>query len=177
MVVIKGHDIIPVIAKDSFGRRALQYKNRIISALKKIGAIEDSIDVPLEMVAIKRVQASASWYLEGKNLYISHQATGRFVDNLYVLSKLIELEVNGVLDGSIDINEFINTFSEEDDIDKERIRARETLGVSHDTKDMAVITKQYKTLAKDFHPDMPNGDHERFKEINRAHKILKRELE
>jgi len=27
------------------------------------------------------------------------------------------------------------------------------------------------------HPDMPNGNVEKFKEINKAHKILKRELE
>jgi len=31
-------------------------------------------------------------------------------------------------------------------------------------------------LAKETHPDMPDGDTEKFKMINRAHKILKREL-
>ena len=43
--------------------------------------------------------------------------------------------------------------------------------------DMGLINKKYKVLAKEHHPDMPMGSTEKFKEINNAHKTLKRELE
>ena len=43
--------------------------------------------------------------------------------------------------------------------------------------DLDVISKKYKVLAKKLHPDMDGGDAQRFKEINVAHKVLKRELE
>ena len=46
-----------------------------------------------------------------------------------------------------------------------------------DGENLEDINKKYKVLAKDAHPDMSNGDTERFKAINHAHKILKRELE
>ncbi|MBS3114183.1 hypothetical protein J4448_03705 [Candidatus Woesearchaeota archaeon] len=32
-------------------------------------------------------------------------------------------------------------------------------------------------MAKKYHPDMPEGNVDKFKEINRAHKILRRELQ
>lgn len=34
------------------------------------------------------------------------------------------------------------------------------------------ITKAYRRLAKEVHPDKPNGDAEQFKRINRAHEVL-----
>jgi len=34
------------------------------------------------------------------------------------------------------------------------------------------IKKKYLMLSKKFHPDMPNGDIEKFQEINKAYKIL-----
>ena len=34
------------------------------------------------------------------------------------------------------------------------------------------IRKKYLKLSKEFHPDMPNGNSEKFKEINKAYKIL-----
>jgi len=40
-----------------------------------------------------------------------------------------------------------------------------------------LISKKYKDLAKKLHPDMETGDIDKFKAINRAHKMLKRELE
>ena len=57
-----------------------------------------------------------------------------------------------------------------------RKEAREILGVEENVLDMAHIDKKYKTLAKKYHPDMPDGDLEMFKKINNAHKLLKREL-
>ena len=43
--------------------------------------------------------------------------------------------------------------------------------------DLKEIDLRYKKLAKEFHPDMPNGDNDMFKKLNEYHKILKRELE
>jgi hypothetical protein len=177
MAVIKGHSFDVVIAKDSFDRRALQYKNRIIATLKVIGITEDYIDVPLERVAIKKAAASVTFYVDGNQLHFSYLNAGRYVDNLYVISKVLELEVASLISGEKTINDFIKAFSEEGDIKKERKAARETLGLAEDVNDLEAVNKQFKTLSKEHHPDMPNGDHEKFKEINRAHKILKRELE
>ena len=42
---------------------------------------------------------------------------------------------------------------------------------------MAEIDVKYKELAKKHHPDMPSGNLEKFKEINNAHKTLKKELQ
>ena len=42
--------------------------------------------------------------------------------------------------------------------------------------DLDEINKKYKELAKEHHPDK-GGNTEDFKAINKAHKMLKRELE
>jgi hypothetical protein len=177
MANIKGHEFNIVICRDSFDRRAVQYRNKILFALKKIGLSEDYVDVPLEKVAMKKVAASATWFIKGNKLHFSHQAAGRFVDNLFVVCKVIELEVEDLINDKKTINDFISAFLEEEDIEKARKDAREVLGVEHDTMDIDVINKNYKKLAKDHHPDMVGGDIDKFKAINKAHKTLKRELE
>ena len=174
---IKGHEFDAVIARDSFHRRAVQYANKIIDNLRKIGLTEDDVDIPIEAVAMKNAPTSATWYFEGYHLHYSYAASGRFVDNLYVVLKVIEHKVNALLNEEITINEFIAEFSEDKDIKKQREEARELLGVDKDTTDLEIIDKKYKELAKQHHPDMPNGDVDRFKAINRAHKILRRELQ
>ena len=174
---IKGHEFNALIAKDSFHRRAVQYRNKIIDTLRKIGLTEDDADVPVEAAAMKKAPASATWYFEGYHLHYSYQASGKFVDNLYVVFKIIELEVNALLNEERTINEFISEFSEDKDVKKQRDEARDVLGVSHDTIDLDLIDRKYKELAKAHHPDMLNGNVDKFKAINRAHKILRRELQ
>jgi preprotein translocase subunit Sec63 len=39
------------------------------------------------------------------------------------------------------------------------------------------IKKKYLKLSKQYHPDMPNGDSEKFQEINKAYKILNKYIE
>ena len=50
------------------------------------------------------------------------------------------------------------------------------MGVDENEKDFEVITKSYKKLARQYHPDMAGGDNEKFQEINLAHKLLQKEL-
>ncbi|MEK6900390.1 MAG: J domain-containing protein [Nanoarchaeota archaeon] len=174
VIAIKGHEFNAFDVKGSSSRRAVLFRNNIIENLKKIGVDEDYIDIPLEAIAIKRAPASASWYFDGHNLYFSYKA-GNFIENLYVVSKVIELEVNSLLNGIKNMEEFITDFSEDRDIEIKRKEARELLGVHKNSLDMNEISKKYKILAKENHPDL-GGSTERFQAINNAHNILKREL-
>lgn len=174
---IKGHTFKPFVVKDSFNRRALVFKNTIIQSLGKLGLTEDDIDVPMEVMALKRAPASALWYLGGYRLYYSYNGSVKFVENLYVVSKVIELEVVSVLNGEKTAEDFIRDFTEDKNIETQRKQARELLGVEPDTMDLNLINQKFKQLAKQHHPDMPGGSHETFKAINHAHKTLKRELE
>ena len=174
---IKGHEFDAVTARDSFHRRAVQYRNKIVDTLRKIGLTEDDVDIEVEAAAMKKAPASATWFFEGYRMHYSYQSADRFVDNLYVVFKVIELEVDALLNEERTINEFISEFSEDKDVKKQREEARDALGVSHDTIDLGLIDKKYKELAKQHHPDMPDGNIDKFKAINRAHKILRRELQ
>ena len=85
--------------------------------------------------------------------------------------------MNALLSGQKTAEEFIRDFSEDKDIKDKRKEAREILGVAHDATDLDQINQNYRELAKKHHPDMPEGNPEKFKEINLAHKTLKRELQ
>src|SRR3989338_2468604 len=131
-IKVKGYEFEAVTVRDSFNRRATQFKNNIITSLKRLGLTADDVD--------------------------------------------IELEITALLEERITLSEFISEFSEDKDIAKKRKEARVVLGLNNDVNDLKVIDKAYKDLAKKHHPDTENGDAETFKEINHAHKILKREL-
>lgn len=176
-ITIKGHDITPLTIRDSHTRRAVQYKNEIIFALRKIGLTEDDIDIKLEGSAVKSAPAFVSWYIDGHHLYYSFRSARRYVENLYVVFKVIELEVQALLAGQKTSEEFISTFSEDRDVEEQRKDARAVLGVEQDVLDLQVINSRYKELAKKNHPDMPGGNAEKFKEINGAHQMLLRELQ
>ncbi len=177
MVRIKGHEIKPIKTTSSFDRKTLQYKNKIVANLKKIGIPEDDIEVPLERFGIRNVPSSATFWFHDHKLFYSYSRANRFVDNLYIVQKLIELEVEEVLKGNKSEQEFCQSFTEEDDIIKERELARELIGVPKDCTDIKEINQEYKLKAKKCHPDMPNGNIKTFQALNKAHKILKRELE
>jgi len=176
-LTVKGHEFSMFQVRDSYTRRAVQFKNNILESLRKIGLTEDDIEVPLEVFALKKAPASASWYIDGHHLYYSYNLSLKFVENLYVVSKVIELEVEALLQEKITMEEFIAKFSEDHDIESKRKQAREVLGLDPHIMDLELINKTYRDLAKEHHPDMPLGNTERFKEINNAHKLLKRELE
>jgi len=177
IIKVKGFEFPAPVIKDSFNRRAQRFSNNILASLRGIGLTEDDVRVELEPMAIKRVPASASWYVDGYHLHFSYKSCAKYVENLFVVSKVIELEVQAIQEGTKTIEEFIRAYTEEHDVEDERKAAREYLGVAANETDLDVISKKYKLLARDAHPDMPNGDTEKFKALNRAHKILKRELE
>ena len=176
MIIIKGHEIETVIIKNAHNRRALQFKNNIIMLLIIIGVNENDIDIPVENVAIKKAKASATWYYSGHRMYYSHNMQSKFVDNLHVLFKVIEIESNLVLSEKKTFDDFISEFREDSDVDDKRKEARKFFDVDPDLNDLEIITKKYKAMAKELHPDMPSGDTEKFKQLNNAHKILRREL-
>ncbi|MBW6470541.1 MAG: J domain-containing protein [Methanosarcinaceae archaeon] len=176
MVKIKGHEIGSIVVKDASNRRSIQYKNNIIKILKKIDVIEDDINIPLERIAIKKAKASATWYISDHRMHFSHNMQSKYVENLYVLFKVIEIEVNLIISGENTLRDFISEFKEDSDVYDRRKEAREFFDCDHDETDFEVINKKYKVMAKELHPDMSTGDTEKFKKLNIAHKILKREL-
>lgn len=176
MVQIKGHEIKAIVTTAAFNRKALHFKNNIIDLLKHIGVSEYDVEIPLEGIAIKNARACATWYLSGHHMYYSYNLQKKYVDNLYIVYKVIEIEVTLILSGEKTIEEFILEFREDPDIVDKRKKAREFLGFEHDVDDLDAITKKYKSLAKELHPDMPTGNTEKFKQLNSAHNILKREL-
>jgi len=176
MVKIKGHEIGSIIVKDASNRRAIQFKNNIVKVLRRIGVNEDDIDIPLERIAMKKAKASATWYLSGNRMHYSHNLQSKYVENLHVLFKVIEIEANMVISEKNTLSDFILNFIEDSDVDDKRKEAREFFGCDHDETDFGVIHKKYREMAKELHPDMPTGDTEQFKKLNIAHKILKREL-
>ncbi len=176
LIRIKGYEFNVTPVKDSFTRRAQRFYNNIIASLRSIGIPDEDIDITLEPVTIKKLPASATWYVEGSQLHYSYNQGNKYVDNLFIVSKIIEFEVKKILAGEKTIEQFIFDFSEPDEVEEERKEARKLLGVDEDSLDFELITRNYKELAKKAHPDLAGGNTERFKKLNRAHKILKREL-
>jgi hypothetical protein len=175
-IKVKTHEFDAIAVKDSFSRRAMQFKNSIIASLARISVSVDDIYIDLEPNAIKKAPASITWYVDNIRLYYSHNSRSKYVENLYVVYKLIDMEITALIEGRRTTDEFIAEFAEHKDVEKDRIAARETLGLDPNVDDFKVIDKAYKDLAKENHPDLEGGDTEKFKEINLAHKILKREL-
>ena len=160
MVKIKGNEIELPVIRDHFDRRAVQIENRIMGRLKLLGVERDDVDLVMERNARLKARASVSWYFEGKNLNYSYSLCDKFIENLYAVDKVLEIEIDKLLDEEITLDEFHREFSEDDSLPKELIEARKTLGVADDEDDYDLISEKYKALAKKFHPDMAEGDHE-----------------
>ena len=173
---IKGITFKKFIVKDSFNRRAQQFKNRIIEALRKLGVHEDQTDIPMPQYALRNEPAYAEWYMDGYRLYYDHSLSKKYVENLYVVAQVITHYVEAVLNEEKTIQDFIEEFYEDDEVEEQRKEARELLGLDEDETDMEIIDQRYKELAKEHHPDTATGNVDKFKAINKAHKILKREL-
>jgi hypothetical protein len=176
MVKIKGNEIAAPKITGSYDRKAVQIQNHIVETLRQIGIERDNVHIEMEKVAQRKAPASASWYFNGRNMKYSYALMPRFVENLYIIDKVLRLEVEKLLNEEINTDQFTREFSEDDDLNEQLLEARKILGVSADEKDFELISKKYKELAKECHPDMPDGDHVLFQKINAAHKLIKKEL-
>jgi hypothetical protein len=176
MVIIKGYEFTQPIVRNSYTRRAEQFKNKIITSLKVFGITRDDIEIPIERMAIKRAGASVTWYMWDERLYYSYNGCAKFVENLAMILKVIDHSINLLVEGEISKEKFVRMFFEDKNIDKQRKNAREVLGVDEDSIDVRTMTRNYKKLSKEHHPDMPGGNMEEFQKINNAHKILMSEL-
>lgn len=176
MIKIKGHEIPKPKITASFGRKATQIEGHIMATLKKLGLTRDSIDIPMEKFATRNAPATVSWYFQGRNFKYTYGQMPRFVENLYIINKVLEIEVDKFLSGDVTLDKFCREFSEDEDLHNQLTQARKTLEVDIAEKDFDVINKNFKKLARKHHPDMPGGDHEKFQEINAAHKLIQKEL-
>lgn len=173
---IRGHviDLLPI--RDSHSRRATQFTNKLLAAFKAAGISPDAVDIPEERAPMRKAPAEVSWYIDGRHCHYSYALRSNYTENLAVVLRVLELELKAVGEGTKAAEEFINDFTEEEDIRDRRKDARKLLGVAEDCMDLPLIDTHYKKLAKNTHPDMPNGSTEDFKKLNHAHKMLKREL-
>jgi len=176
MLKIKGHEIEEPTFRDSFDRRAIKVQNGIFNTLKRLGIDKDNCEISMERNARLKNPASAEFWFEGRNLKYSYNLLPRFIDNLYVVDKILDIYVDELIEDKITLDQFQREFESKKGEDKELIEARKTLGVHENETDFEVISKNYKTLAKKHHPDM-GGDHKEFQKINAAHKAIKKELE
>jgi len=176
MIKIKGQEIEEPNFRDSFDRRAIKIQNQIMGTLKLLGIDRDDIDMPMERNTRLKAPSYVSWYFEGRNLKYSYSLMPKFIENLYIIEKVLAIEVGKLLNQEITLDQFQKEFSEDDDLGDQLIEARKTLGVEGTENDFEVISRSYKILAKKYHPDMSGGDHEMFQKINAAHKLIKKEL-
>ena len=78
IITVKGHEIKAVTIRDSFSRRAVQYKNDIIASLRKLGLTTNDLDFEPEVNAIRKAPASVSWYFSKRNLHYSHFSQNKY---------------------------------------------------------------------------------------------------
>jgi len=177
VVKVKGNEIEVPVFVTQFDRRAVQIQNRIMATLKQLNVDRDNADMKMERNARLKAKASVGWWFEGRNLRCSYGLCGKFIENLFVVDKVLAREVDRLFAKEITLDEFHREFADDDKVDEKLIAARKTLGVEGDCEDFEEISKNYKKLAKKYHPDMSDGDEVRFQEINAAHKLIRKELE
>ena len=176
MVIIKGYEFTQPIVRNSYTRRAEQFKNKIITSLKVFGISRDDIEIPIERMAIKRAQATVTWYMWDERLYFSYNGCAKFVENLAMILKVIDHSINLLVEGEISKEKFVRMFFEDKNIDKQRKNAREVLGVDEDSIDVRTMTRNYKKLSKQYKTNAVDVAVDEFKKINHAHKVLMAEL-
>jgi hypothetical protein len=177
LVKIRNQEYNIPLTKDSFSRRATQYTNQIYENLRLLGISKDDVNISEERLVIKRAPANVSFWLKDFHCNFTYNKMPKFVDNLLVVLKVIEFHVHQLISEELSFEEFVDIFKEDSDILEQQEKAREFFGLEKDHVDLETVNKKYKLLAKDLHPDMPGGDPLKFKELNKHHKILKRELE
>jgi len=172
----KGYEFELKTVTSGYDRKAVLYANNICDSLKKLGLTPDDVKVTIDILGNKNLPAFAEWYFDGHHLQYRYGGTNRFIDNLQIISRVIEMEVNELVLGKKTVADFVYDFTEEKDVKETRNNAREILGVDPKENNLEVINKKFKELSRELHPDMPNGDLDKFQALNKAHKLLKKEL-
>lgn len=178
VVKVKGHEIKIISISSAYDRKAVLFANNIIEELKKLNITRDDIEIKTNVLGSKNFPATLEFWSEGHYLRFSCSVGKRFIDNLYVISQLIKLEVEEVLTGKKEFEEFLHTFradSSRKEIGNELKEAKKTLELDEDEKNVDIIDKAYKKLARAHHPDL-GGNLEEFQKINKAHKLIKKEM-
>ncbi len=177
MVKVKGNEIEIPVFSGAYDRRAVQIQNRIMATLKRLGIDRDNVELKMERNARLKARALVAWWFEGRNLSFSYNLCGKFIENLFVVDKVLLTEVDRLIEGEISLDEFHREFADDDKMDDKLVDARKILGVSESENDFELISKKYKVLARKYHPDMSEGNQEMFQKINAAHKLIRKELE
>jgi len=177
-VTVKGHEIDVKVTKSAYDRKAVMFENNIVETLRKLDIPRDDIKVETGILGSKNLPATVEFWSEGHYLRFSYSMAKRFIDNLYVIVELIKREVEEVLIGKTDFQEFLHRFSE--DMDRKEIAnelkdAKADLGLDSSETDIDKINQVYKKLARAHHPDM-GGNLEEFQKINKAHKLIKKHM-
>jgi hypothetical protein len=170
---VKGIEL--TLPKDSTFRRAQQFANKSISVLRGIGCGEDDVEVDIDRLAIRKTPATIEWWIDGHYCTYSYEG-GTHAQNMFVVYKVVSHYATQLAEDQITFDDFTREFSQDEDHKDQLTKARELLGVDA-AADLPTITASYKKLAKSHHPDMHGGDDSFFKEINHAHKLLKKDLE
>lgn len=157
-------------------RRMQQIQNSIVATLGQLGIRADDIDF-VQGFALKKVPAQMNWYADGYFCHISCNKGNSLVDNFALILELLKQEVADVLAGALQEEEFYAKYEEDEDIYEQQRAARNYFGLESDHFDFDEVVRRYKEKSKQLHPDMPQGDVDKFKELNKYHKILKKELE
>lgn len=176
---IKGHEIPLKVTKTGCNRKAVQLVNSIVTSLKQIGVVRDDIEVSIPPLANRQSPAVLEFWLNRYYCRCSYSKALRFIDNLYLITQLIEIEVQEVISGKKDIHEFYSMFNESKSdmktLNKSLHEAKALLGLEENEKNIEVINLAYKKLARKHHPDL-GGDVEEFQKINKAHKLILKEM-
>ena len=176
---VKGHEIPLKITKTGCNRKAVQLVNSIVADLKLIGVVRDDVEVEIPTLANRISPAVLEFWLNRHYCRFSYSKAKRFVDNLYLISKLITNEVREVVENRKDIYEFYSMFNETKSemkaLDKSLSDAKLLLGLEKREDNIDTINLAYKKLARKHHPDL-GGDIEEFQNINKAHKLILKEM-
>lgn len=177
-LIVKGYEIQVKVTKSAYDRKAVLFANNIVDELKKLGITRDDIEIDTKTIGNKNLPAVLEFWFDGYYHRFSYSLAKRFIDNLYVIKELVRLEVEDVLTGKKDIRDFLHDFTDTEDrksIGKDLKDAKKTLGVDENESDFEKINNAYRALAKKHHPDA-GGDMEEFQKINKAHKLIKKEM-
>ena len=183
---VKRFDISFNEIRNGFDRKATLFCNNIIEEIKKIKLNRDFIKFPETHSAHRREFAKVILYYNHHKLIFTHNSQKRFVDNLFIVSKLIEFEIKELNEKNLTSEKFISKYQEEhveggknDKKAQNNLREEsfKILNLEEQDFNLENLNNNYKKLARKHHPDLNGGDTTEFTKINKAHKLLKKELE